>query len=95
MSVLTMPPREFGPHKALSEALRELCRLLSSLSPLRISEDECAELALAALDGEPEAEFTVGSVFDAAGLAEGAAEWYHRAADRGYLPAMLQLVAML
>jgi len=94
MQVLTMPPREFGPHTALSEALRELCRLLSLTSPLRISDEECADLALAALDGVPEAEFTVGGLFEAAGLAEGADEWYHRAADRDYLPAMLQMAAV-
>jgi TPR repeat protein len=94
MTVLTMPLRKIGPHSALSEALRELCRLLSSLSHLSISDDQCEELAFDALDGIAEAEFTVASLFDAAGLEEGAIEWYHRAADRGYLPAMLQLVAM-
>jgi TPR repeat protein len=36
----------------------------------------------------------VASVYDAAGEDERAMEWYSRAAQRKYLPAMLQLLAV-
>ena len=99
MPVVTMPLKETKSHKLLSATLRELSRLLSSFSNLgsprvELSEQECAALAVAAINGRAEAEFTVASVFDAAGYTARAAEWYRRAASRDYLPAMLQLTAL-
>lgn len=94
MRLLTMPLKPNRPQKPLSVALRELCRILSSFSNLPMSEQDCANLASAALEGQAEAEFTVASVFDAAGESERAVEWYRRAASRDYLPAMLQLCAL-
>jgi hypothetical protein len=75
----------------LSATLRELCRFLSTFPNIEMSEGECAALATAAIAGHAEAEFMVGSVFDAAGESEQAMEWYFRSANRDYLPAMLQL----
>ena len=94
MSVVTMPLKESNSHKILSATLRELCRFLSSFPNIQMSEPECAALAVAAISGHAEAEFMVGSVFDAAGETPRAMEWYHRSASRDYLPAMLQLVAL-
>lgn len=59
-----------------------------------MSEAECEALAAAALGGDPKAEFTIGTVFDAAYDDGRAREWYFRAAARDYLPAMLQLCAV-
>jgi hypothetical protein len=94
MAVITMPLRESSSHKALSATLRELCRFLSSFCNIQLSEPECSALAIAAVSGHPEAEFMVGSVFDAAGDPARAMEWYHRSASRDYQPAMLQLFAL-
>jgi TPR repeat protein len=84
---------------SLGATLHELCRYLaasptvpSSEAPL--SEKECAALAAAALGGFPEAEFLVGSVFDAANDPARAMEWYRLSASRDYAPAMLQLFAL-
>ena len=84
---------------ALSATLHELCRYLTA-SPavpsneVPLSEEECAALAVAALGGHPEAEFLVGSLFDAAGDPARAMEWYRRSASRHYPPAMLQLLVV-
>jgi hypothetical protein len=51
-------------------------------------------LAVAAVSGHAEAEFMVGSVFDAAGEIPCAMEWYRRAALRNYIPAVLQMYAI-
>ena len=59
-----------------------------------MSEEECKALAVAALSGHAEAEFMIGSVYDAAEEPARAMEWYSRAANRDYLPAMLQLFAV-
>jgi TPR repeat protein len=109
MPVLTMPrkirqrktkPRKpSNPQTALGATLHELCRYLAASpmvpaneDPLR--EEECAALADAALGGNPEAEFLVGSLFDAAGDRARAMDWYRRSASRDYRPAMLQLFAV-
>jgi TPR repeat protein len=94
MAVLTMPARQSTSHQIQSGNLRELCRFLSSFPNIVMSEQECAALAVAALSGHPEAEFMVGSVFDAANEPARATEWYQRSAAHDYLPAMLQLVAL-
>jgi len=75
-------------------ALRELCGFLFHFPNMEMSEDECAALAAAALSGEAEAEFMVGTVFDAAGETAQAMDWFWRSANRDYLPAMLQLIAV-
>jgi TPR repeat protein len=75
----------------MSATLRELCRFLSSFPNIQMSEEECEALAVAAISGHAEAEFMIGSVFDAAEEADRAMEWYSRSASREYLPAMLQL----
>lgn len=103
MPVITMPRKQPDSQTILSATLHELCRYLSA-SPLvpanevsakedPLSEQECAELAAAALGGHPEAEFLVGSLFDAAGDPARAMEWYRRSASHDYPPAMLQLFA--
>ena len=78
----------------LSAKLHELCRFLASLPNLRMSEEECEALALSALLGEPESEFVLACVYDAAGDSARARQWYFRSAARDYLPAMLQLCAV-
>jgi TPR repeat protein len=93
MPIITMPDRESTSHKMLSATLRELCRFLSSFPNLKMSDQECAALAMAAVGGHAEAEFMVGSLFDAADEPARAAEWYRRSASHDYLPAMLQLCA--
>ncbi len=82
----------------LGATLHELCCYLaaaptvpSSEDPL--SEEECAALAATALGGHAEAEFLVGSIFDAADDSARAMEWYRRSARGGYAPAKLQLLA--
>jgi hypothetical protein len=89
-----MPVLEQHSHHSMSAALRELCRFLSSFPNIQMSEEECEALAVAAVSGHAEAEFMVGSVFDAADEPDRAREWYSRAAGREYLPAMLQLYAV-
>jgi TPR repeat protein len=59
-----------------------------------LSEPECAALAAAAIGGHAEAEFMVGSLFDAAGDLARAMQWYLRSASRDYLPAILQVFAL-
>jgi hypothetical protein len=78
----------------MSAALRELCRFLCSFPNIQMSEEECEALAVAAISGHAEAEFMIGSVFDAADRPQQAMEWYWRSASRDYLPAMLQLFAV-
>jgi hypothetical protein len=87
------------PSTTLGATLHELCRYLAASptvpsSEVPLSEEECAALAAAALGGHPEAEFLVGSLFDAANAPARAMEWYRRSASRDYLPAMLQLFAV-
>jgi hypothetical protein len=94
MTLLTMPLQESDSDKLLSASLRELRRILSSFFPIQLNDEECAALAREALRGKAEAEFTVASLFDAAGHTARAIEWYDRAASRNYLPAMLQLTAL-
>jgi hypothetical protein len=81
-------------HRSMSATLRELCRFLSSFPNIQMSEAECEALAVAAISGHAEAEFMIGSVFDAADEPDRAREWYFRSASRDYLPAMLQLYAV-
>ena len=93
MQVVTMPSMKANSRKTLGATLPDLFRSLCSSPSIQISEGECESLAAAAVGGHPEAEFMVGSIFDATGESTRAVEWYSRAADRGYLPAMLQLCA--
>ncbi len=81
-------------YKPLSTTLGELCRVLSVFPDIQISPQQCEALAAAAAIGHAEAEFMIGSVFDAADESARAMEWYDRAASRDYLPAMLQLCAL-
>ena len=94
MSVVTMPSAEARSRRTLAATLRELCRFLSAFPNMEMSEEECEALAVAAVSGQPEAEFMIGSVFDAADEPDRAMEWYLRSASREYLPAMLQLCAI-
>jgi hypothetical protein len=94
MPVVTLPVAEATSQKVLSATLRELCRFLSTLPNIQMSEEECEALAVAAISGHAEAEFMIGSVFDAADEPARAMEWYFRAASRDYMPAMLQLLAV-
>jgi hypothetical protein len=80
--------------RSMSAALRELCHFLVTFPNIQMSHAECEALAVAAISGHAEAEFMIGSVFDAAGEDERARDWYWRAASRDYRPAMLQLVAV-
>ncbi len=91
--VIPMPLAHANSKKDLSAKLWELCRFLSAFPNIQMSQQECEALAVAAISGHPEAEFMIGSVFDAADEHARALEWYHRAATRDYLPAMLQLCA--
>jgi hypothetical protein len=94
MAVLTDPRLQEHSHKTMSATLRELCRFLSSLPNIQMSEEECEALAVAAISGHAEAEFMIGSVFDADDEPARAMQWYFRSASREYLPAMLQLLAV-
>jgi TPR repeat protein len=94
MPVVTMPLKQPNPQTILSATLRELCRYLAASPKIELSEQECAALAVAALGGHPEAEFMVGSLFDAANDPARALEWYRRSAGRDYPPALLQLFAL-
>ena len=78
----------------MSAILRELCSFLSNFPNIQMSAEECEALAVAAISGHAEAEFMIGSVFDAADEPARAMEWYYRSASREYLPAMLQLFAV-
>jgi TPR repeat protein len=91
---MNAPKMEKNTHRTLAAALRELCHFLTTFPRIQMSEDECEALAVAAVSGHAEAEFMVASVYDAAGEDERAMEWYSRAAQRKYLPAMLQLLAV-
>ena len=94
MLLMKAPTMEKNTHRTLAAALRELCHFLTTFPRIQMSEDECEALAVAAVSGHAEAEFMVASVYDAAGEDERAMEWYSRAAQRKYLPAMLQLLAV-
>lgn len=94
MTAITAPAMERNSQKVLCATLRELCRFLTSFPNIQMSADECEALAVAAVSGHAEAEFMIGSVYDAADEPSRAVEWYSRAANRDYLPAMLQLVAV-
>jgi TPR repeat protein len=89
-----MPAIEESSQTTVRAMLRELCRFLISFPNIQMSEEECEALAVAAISGHAEAEFMIGSVFDAADQPANAIEWYSRAASRDYLPAMLQLLAV-
>jgi TPR repeat protein len=78
----------------LSATLRELCHFLTSFPNIQMSAEDCEALAVAAVSGHPEAEFMIGSVYDAAEEPARAMKWYWRAASRDYMPAMLQLFAV-
>jgi len=92
--VVTMPKTQANAQRALLATLDELCGLFSSFPSIQMSPQEREALAVAAVGGHAEAEFMVGCIFDAADEPGRAMEWYFRAANRNYLPAMLQLVAM-
>ena len=94
MPVVSMALAETKSQKALTAALRELCSFLSSFPNIQMTEEECEALAVAAISGHAEAEFMIGSVFDAADEPARAMEWYSRSASRDYLPAMLQIFAV-
>jgi hypothetical protein len=94
MPVLTASAINEHSQRTLSTKLRELCQFLTGFPNIQMSEDECEALAVAAISGHAEAEFMIGSVYDAADEPVHAMEWYHRAASRDYLPAMLQLFAI-
>lgn len=94
MSVPTSTAMESESQKTLTATLRELCHFLTSFPHIQMTADDCEALAVAAVSGQAEAEFMVGSVYDAADEPGRAMEWYSRAAGRDYLPAMLQLFAV-
>ncbi len=94
MPVIPMPMAQGNSKRDLSAKLWELCRFLSAFPNIQMSQQECEALAIAAISGHPEAEFMIGSLFDAADEPARANEWYFRAATRDYLPAMLQLFAV-
>jgi hypothetical protein len=94
MPSLPNPLSQESSPETMSATLRELCRFLSSFPNIQMSEEECEALAVAAISGHAEAEFMIGSVFDAADEPARAMEWYFRSANREYLPAMLQLFAV-
>jgi len=94
MPVVTSPVVDEHSQRTMSATLRELCRFLTSFPNIQMSEEECEALAVAAVSGHAEAEFMIGSVFDAAEEPARAMEWYYRSASRDYLPAMLQLFAV-
>ena len=93
-TVTMLPVADARSQKVLSATLRELCHFLTSFPNIQMSEEECEALAVAAISGHAEAEFMIGSVFDAADEPGRAMEWYFRAANRDYVPAMLQLFAV-
>ncbi len=93
MPVVSIAAAQANSQRALSATLRELCRFLSSFPNIQMSQPECEALAVAAIGGHAEAEFMIGSLFDAADQPARAIEWYFRSASRDYLPAMLQLFA--
>lgn len=94
MSTSTAPAMEKDSQRTLSATLRELCHFLTNFPNIQMTEDDCEALAVAAVSGHAEAEFMIGSVYDAADEPGRAMEWYSRAANRDYLPAMLQLFAV-
>jgi hypothetical protein len=94
VGTVPVPVVEGDSHKSFSASLRELCSFLSGFPNIQMSEEECKALAVAAINGHAEAEFMIGSVFDAAEEPARAMEWYFRSASRDYLPAMLQLCAV-
>jgi TPR repeat protein len=94
MSALTAAAKENDSQRSLSATLRELCHFLTSFPNIQMSAEDCEALAVAAVSGHPEAEFMIGSVYDAAEEPARAMEWYWRAASRDYMPAMLQLFAV-
>lgn len=94
MPIATVPMVEADTPRTLSGSLRELCHFLSGFPNIQMSEEECEALAVATISGQAEAEFMIGSVFDAADEPARAMEWYSRSASRDYLPAMLQMFAV-
>ncbi len=94
MPVISIPAAQANSKNDLSAKLWELCRFLSAFPNIQMNQQECESLAVAAIGGHAEAEFMIGSVFDAADEPARALEWYSRAATRDYLPAMLQLFAV-
>jgi hypothetical protein len=90
MAVIAMPAGQLNSQNKLSAMLRERCHFLSYM---QMGQAECEALAVAAMRGHAEAEFMIGSIFDAADEPARAMEWYFRSASRDYLPAMLQLFA--
>ena len=74
--------------------LRDLCDSLLAFPGIHLAEADCEALVAAAIAGDSEAEFMIGSFFDAVEEPARAMEWYSRAASRHYLPAMLQLCAL-
>jgi len=94
MSTSAAPAVGNAPQMSLSATLRELCQFLTSFPNIQMSDEDCKALAVAAVSGHAEAEFMIGSVYDAAEEHALAMEWYSRAANRDYLPAMLQLFAV-
>lgn len=85
---------EFESHKLMQATLRQLRSFLTRFDNIQMSTEECESLAVAAVSGHAEAEFMVGTVYDAAGESAHAMEWYRRAAMRDYLPALLQMFAI-
>jgi hypothetical protein len=94
MPIVTLPMVEADSPRTLSGSLRELCRFLSGFPNIQMSDEECEALAVSAISGQAEAEFMIGSVYDAADEPARAMEWYSRSAGRDYLPAMLQMFAV-
>ena len=82
------------PSSAFAAPLRELCDALLAFPSIHLTEADCEALVAAAIAGDSEAEFMIGSLFDAVDEPARAIEWYSRAASRHYLPAMLQLCAV-
>ncbi|MDR3763368.1 MAG: hypothetical protein P4M01_04660 [Acidobacteriota bacterium] len=78
----------------LRATLCQLRTFLTRFENIQLSNEECESLAVAAVSGHAEAEFMVGTVYDAAGEPACAMEWYRRAAMRDYVPALLQMFAI-
>jgi hypothetical protein len=94
MQVICISTEQVNSPRGLGATLRDLRQFLLTFPNIQMSEEECEALAVAAVSGHAEAEFMIGSVFDAAGESARAMEWYSRSAGRDYMPAMLQLLAV-
>jgi hypothetical protein len=93
-SPMPHPAEEASQQPVFSSTLRELRDFLTRFPRLGISVEERDRLAVSATNGEPQAAFLVGSLYDAADEQERAYCWYWRAARAGSVPARRQLGAL-